>query len=189
MNTQTTLTIELKTIENADPVSKVILEKAQKGIGMVPNIYAAMAHNPALLTNYAHSMDSFRTHAGFTPQEQEVLFISISVENNCTYCVAAHSFLSDNVAQLPKHITDALRNEEEVPHEKYNALNKFSKAVVIKRGMVSEEDIEAFLEAGYTLSHIMGVVAAVGAKTLSNYFNHIFHAPVDAAFLGRRWSK
>ena len=55
--------------------------------------------------------------------------------------------------------------------------------------MATEEDLEAFPEAGYTVIHILGVITAIGVKTLSNYFNHIFHTPVDEAFKGRVWSK
>ena len=55
--------------------------------------------------------------------------------------------------------------------------------------MATEEDLKAFLDAGYTVNHILGVITAIGVKTLSNYFNHIFHTPVDEAFKGRVWSR
>ena len=189
MKTGTSLALEPKTIENADPVSKPLLEAAQKKLGMIPNMYAGMANNPALFDGYIHSYNSFRANAGFNPQEQEIVFLSVAVENGCEYCVAAHSFVGDNMSKVPKEITDAIRNGERVPDVKYSALSEFTQKVVATRGRPSEEDIEGFLEAGYTQKHILGVIAGVAVKTFSNYFNHIFETPVDDAFQGRAWSK
>lgn len=189
MNTQTTLALEPKTIENADPISKPLLEGSLKSLGMVPNMYAGMANNPALFDGYLHAYKSFRANAGFTPPEQEVIYLSVAVENECDYCVAAHSFIGDNMTQVPKEVTDAIRNGERVPDEKYRALSQFTQAVVAKRGRPSEEEIENFLQAGYTQNHILGVIAGVAVKTFSNYFNHIFETPLDEAFQARAWSK
>lgn len=189
MNNQTIIGLELKNIDNEDAVSKPILETALKSMGMVPNIYAAMANNPALLDSYVKSNHTFKVNSDFTVQEQEIILLSISVENECFYCVAAHSFLGDNVSHVPKEIIDAIRNQEEIPNARYNILSKFSKAVVKKRGRASNEDIEAFLDAGYSIKHILGIIAAVGIKTMSNYLNHIFQTPLDEAFQGRAWTK
>jgi len=53
----------------------------------------------------------------------------------------------------------------------------------------NETDIIDFINAGYTENHILGVIAGVGIKTMSTYFNHIFNTPVDHAFKGSIWKK
>ena len=68
-------------------------------------------------------------------------------------------------------------------------MSVFTRLMVAKRGNTSEEDIQEFLEAGYTEKHILGVVTGIGVKTMSNYFNHIADTPLDEAFQGRAWSK
>lgn len=185
----TKINLEAKTIETADAISSKILEKTQSKLGLIPNMYADMANNTALLDGYVSSYTSFRTHSGFSPQEQEVVFLSISFENNCEYCVAAHSFVGDKMTHLPTEITDAIRNDSEIPHEKFKALSIFAKIVTAKRGLPSETDVTNFLNAGYTTKHILGVIAGVGIKTMSNYFNHIFNTSVDNAFESRTWEK
>ncbi len=177
------------TIENADSISKEILKETQSKIGMVPNMYATMANNPALLDGYVSAYSSFRENSGFSSQEQEVVFLSIAFENNCEYCMAAHSFVGDNMTNVPTEVTNAIRNNTEVPDEKLKALSQFSKIVTSKRGLPSEDDIENFLKAGYTQNHILGVIAGVGIKTMSNYFNHIFNTQLDEVFKGRSWTK
>lgn len=149
MNTTKSWAIEPVTVESADPISKNYLEDAKKKMGMIPNMYAGMVNNTALIDGYIHAYNSFRANAGFTPPEQEVVLLSVAVENSCEYCVAAHSFVGDNMSKVPKEVTDAIRDGETVQNDKYRALSEFTKAVVAKRGRPSDEEIEAFLEAGY----------------------------------------
>ena len=189
MSTITKLALTPKTIETADPISKITLEATKKGMGMIPNMYGGMANNPALLDAYSYSYKSFRENAGFTSQEQEIIFLSVAFENNCEYCMSAHSFVADKISNVPVEVTDAIRNNTKIEDIKYSALSEFSKVMTAKRGNPSEEDIDAFLTAGYTENHILGIIAGIGVKTMSNYFNHVFNTPVDDAFKGRVWSK
>lgn len=103
--------------------------------------------------------------------------------------MAAHSFVADMMSKVPTEVTDAIRNNSEIEDAKYKALSMFSKVMTAKRGNPSQEEIDAFLNAGYTENHILGVITAIGVKTMSNYFNHVFNTPVDNAFKGRTWVK
>jgi AhpD family alkylhydroperoxidase len=183
------MNLKLKTIETADQISSTLLENAQKKMGMIPNMYGGMANNTALIESYIASYTSFREHSGFTPQEQEVVFLSVAFENNCDYCMAAHSFVGDNMTKVPTAVTDAIRNNTEIPDVKLKALSAFSKVMTSTRGLQSEEDTNAFLDAGYTEENILGVIAGIGVKTMSNYFNHFFRTEVDPAFESRVWKK
>lgn len=189
MNKTKKMNLEPKTIENAEVISSQILETTQKKLGIIPNMYSGMANNTALLEGYVLAYNSFRANSGFSPQEQEVVFLSIAFENGCEYCMAAHSFVGDNMTKVPIEVTNAIRNQTEIPDEKLRALSLFSKAVTLKRGFPSETDIHDFVSAGYTKEHILGVIAGVGIKTMSNYFNHIFETPIDDAFKSRIWKK
>jgi AhpD family alkylhydroperoxidase len=189
MNILEKVSLKAKTIETADPISSKIMSSTQKAIGMIPNMYSLMANNPSLLDAYRHSYDTFRANSGFTPPEQEVVFLSVSYENNCEYCMAAHSFVGDKMTKVPIEVTDAIRNNTEIPDDKLRALSLFTKAMVIKKGNPSKEDIDSFISAGYSTKHILGVITGIGVKTLSNYFNHVFKTPVDDAFKGRIWKK
>lgn len=189
MSTISKLTLEPKTIDTADAISAKILEAAKKGMGMIPNMYATMANNTALFDAYSHSYKTFRAHSGFTSQEQEIIFLSIAFENACDYCMSAHSFVADNMSKVPTEVTDAIRNNAEIEDTKYKALSTFSRVMTAKRGNPTQEDIDAFLASGYTENHILGIIAGIGVKTMSNYFNHVFNTPVDAAFLSRTWVK
>jgi len=181
--------LEPKTIQTANPIASTVLEASKKRAGMIANMYGTMANNDALIDAYTYSYESFRKNAGFTPQEQEVIFLSMNYENGCEYCMAAHSVIADRMSKVPVEITDAIRDNTEIPDQKLKALSQFSKKMIEKRGYPSEADIENFLNAGYTKSHILGIVAGAAVKTMSNYTNHIFDIPVDKAFESRFWKK
>ena len=68
---------------SASPITNEILEGTKKTLGFIPNMYVTMGANPALLDSYTYAYKSFRANAGFTPAEQEVIFLSVAYENNC----------------------------------------------------------------------------------------------------------
>lgn len=180
--------LSLRTIEDPSPAVSAPLKAVQAGMGMVPNMYAAMVNLPALLDTYNHGYGKFRAEAGFTPVEQEVVFLAISRFNGCHYCVAAHSFVGDMMSKVPAEVTDAIRDGRPVPDAKLEALRTFAHQMTESRGNPTPGQAKAFLAAGYTEEHILGIVLAISVKVISNYSNHIFHTELDPGFAGRAWS-
>ena len=170
-------------------LSQEIFNKTQKGLGFVPNMYKSMGNNPALLDAYTYAYNTFRANSGFSPVEQEVVFLSVAYENNCEYCMAAHSFVGDMMTKVPTEVTDAIREGKQIPDAKLAALSKLTRSLTSNRGNVSQTEVDEFLATGYSESHVLGIIAGIGAKTLSNYSNHITNPEVDAAFAGRIWKK
>jgi len=175
-------------LANADERAKPLLEAAKKQTGMVPNMYENMANFPALLETYGNGYNLFRKEGGFTPVEQEVIFLTISKENGCDYCMAAHSIVADMISKVPVEVTEAIRNDTRIPDAKLNILSKFTSSMLLKRGRPSEEDVQEFLMADYTEKHILAIILAISVKTISNYSNHIFQTEVDTMFKAREWS-
>jgi AhpD family alkylhydroperoxidase len=181
------LTLEPKTVENASPAAKEILLSAKKELNMIPNMYANMANAPALLSTYSHGYKLFRKEGGFTPPEQEVIFLTISYENQCDYCMAAHSVVADMFSKVPPEVTEAIRNGVPIPDQKLKVLSDFTAIMLNKRGRPSSDDVNTFLQSGYKEEQILYIILAISVKTISNYSNHVFHTPVDAMFKAREW--
>lgn len=187
MSSQYTLTLPAKTLENADPRAKAVLEQTREKMGMIPNMYANMANSPPMLQTYAQGYSLFREESGFTPAEQEVVFLTISRENECHYCMAAHSFVADKLSKLTPEVTDAIRDDGEIKDFGLAALRTFTRTMVVSWGRPRQDDVTSFLQAGYSEAHILDIILAISVKTISNYSNHIFNTPVDAAFVARTW--
>lgn len=176
------------TPETAEPRVREILETTKKQIGMVPNMYLRIGVSPGALETYRLGYDRFRKESGFTPAEQEVVFLTVSFENACEYCMAAHSVIADTSSRVAGEVTDALRAGAEIPDPRLRALSAFTRAMLAKRGRPSREDVDAFLAAGFGERQVMEIVLAIAVKTISNYTNHLFATPLDTPFERRAWS-
>ena len=183
--------LELQGVEHeqSDGAARAVLDKAKAQVGFIPNMYKNMANLPALLDTYLHGYALFREEGGFTPAEQEVVFLAISHENGCEYCVSAHSMLAAKMSGVPEDAIAALRNGSEVADEKLAALDRFTRGLVRSRGNPSRDDIAAFTDAGYTEKHVLAVVLALSVKILSNYSNHLFNSELDSMFSEFAWAE
>ena len=176
-------------LDNANQDQKEILDKAKKANGMIPNMYKNMVNLTGLQDTYDTGYHHFRKDSGFTPAEQEVVFLTISIANECDYCTAAHSYLADNVSKTPEEVTQAIRQGKEIGDKKLKALHDFTKIMNESRGNPTPEQAQAFLDAGYSEKQILAIILAQAVKTISNYSNHIFHTEVDEAFSGSKLEK
>ena len=182
--------IKLPLLETADlsPRQSELLARGRKAAqGMLPNMYRAMAHNPALIDTYLYGYEALRKEAGFTPAEIEVIFLVISYENACDYCVAAHSLVADTLSRLPRMVTDAIRDGQEIPDPKLRVLAEVTREVLLLRGRPDPATVQQLLDSGYEERHLLGIVLAIGIKTLSNYTNHLFDTPLDSVFKVREF--
>lgn len=182
------VSLPLRTTDDPDPEVSQPLRRSKEKLALVPNLYRAMANVPALLSTYLQGYQLLREKSSFSPAELEVLFLSISRENECQYCVAAHSFLADTASGVDQPVTDAIRDGRPAGDPRLEALRTFAQRMVKARGNPAETDARAFVEAGFTEAQILEVVLAIGVKTLSNYTNHLFDYDVDGPFKGRNWS-
>lgn len=158
----------------------------EKKMGFVPSLYAVFAENPAVLTAYTQLADQLGK-TGLSPLEQQIVTITASVENECHFCVAAHTTISEGQG-LDLSVIDAVREDRAIADPKLEALRLFSKKVVIDRGFVSDTDVDTFLAAGYDRSAVLAVILGVALKVISNYTNHVAETPVNEAFQKHAWT-
>jgi len=176
------------TKENAPEAARALLAEREKKYGFVPNILGALAGSPAVLEAYI-SISNLLEKTSLAPQEQQVVLLTVSLENGCEYCVAAHSMVARMMAKVPSEIIDALRNGTEITDKKINALVGFTRTMVQERGHASQDDLQRFFNAGYTQAQALEVILGITLKTLSNYTNHIADTPLDEAFKSEEWTK
>lgn len=180
-------TLQILTPEEAPEGSRSILDSTKVQMGMVPNMYAEMAHSPGLFSTYRSGYDAFRSGSGFDKTEQEIVFLAISRFNECTYCVAVHSIVADR-NKVPTEVTDAIRTGRAIPDAKLQTLNAFTIAMVSTRGRPSVQDLQEFVSAGYEEKFVLEIILAIAVKTISNYTNHLFDTPLDSNFSHRQWT-
>lgn len=165
-----------------------LIEKSQKAFGRLPGLHKVMAEAPALLDGYQQLHALFQNGTSFDKDEITVVWQTINVEHACHYCVPAHTGIA-KMMKVDDEITNALRDETPLPSEKLEALRTFTLAMVRGRGNVSDEDVQAFLDAGYTRRQILEIVLGIAQKVMSNYTNHLANTPVDEPMQQFAWTK
>jgi len=86
-------------------------------------------------------------------------------------------------------IINALRDQSELPTKKLQVLHNTTLALTRNRGYISEEELNAFYEEGYTQRNLLDIILGLSQKVISNYTNHIAETPLDDAFQKFSWSK
>jgi len=105
---------------------------------MIANLHGVMAEAPGLLNGYRQLNDLFLA-TSFDNEEKTVVWQTVNVEHNCTYCVPAHTIIANGM-KVDSAITEALRNETPLPNARLEALRNFTLGVVRDRGAVSDEE-------------------------------------------------
>lgn len=173
------------TKENAPTQSQPLLKTAEDQMGFVPNLLGELAESPATLEGYLNLSETVGK-TNFTPVEQQLVILAVSVENECHYCTAAHSTILKKQLKADENIVESVRNDNSLPDERLDALVNYSRHVVRSRGFVDKSKLEAFLETGYTKRHVLEINLIIALKTISNYTNHIANTPLDDVFEGER---
>ncbi|MEQ9434642.1 carboxymuconolactone decarboxylase family protein [Hyphomonas sp.] len=171
---------------SAPAAARPVLESVRADHGMIPNMLAVLAENPAAL-EACLSLSRFFDTAGFTPLERQVVLLTVSIENTCHFCVAAHSAASA-AAGLDMTVIEAVRNNQPLADPRLEGLRLFTRRIVRQRGFVSDADVTVFLRAGWDKSAILGVILGVALKTISNYTNHVAETPLNPAYRPFAWA-
>lgn len=184
--TKTSNALPINSIESAPEAARPALQAAQETLGFVPNLYGMLSNNPVALDTYLHVSKALEK-SGLNSLEQQVVLLTVSIENGCEYCVAAHSAIA-GMMKLPESVVQALRNRQPIIDDKLESLRSFTATLVQQRGHLKDEQVSEFLAAGFTGATILAVITAVALKTISNYANHIANTPLDEAFQAHSWS-
>jgi uncharacterized peroxidase-related enzyme len=172
--------------DTAPEASRAHLEALTRTFGFLPNHPKILAESPAALRAY-RALNEILSESSFTPIERNALLIAISVEHRCDYCVSAHTTLL-RMAQGPDQVIRGLRTRKSTGDARIDALARFARTMVEKRGWADDADVQAFLDAGFSREQVLEVVAALSLKTLTNYANHLAETPLDDIFAADRWS-
>lgn len=174
------------TIETAPDGSQPILEAAKKQLGFVPNLMATMAESPVLVESYLTLMRLFDKTA-LSETERQIILMTNSRLNGCTYCMAAHTAAS-KMGGVEDSVTEALRSGLSIGEPKLEALRTFAEIIHQTHGWPTQEQLDAFFAAGYTKKTVLEVIVGTSLKVLSNYTTPMVKPPLDKAFEPMAWN-
>lgn len=170
--------LTVHTLETAPEAAKPRVEAALKNNGFLPNLIGVLANSPEALAFY-QEVGKLNGNNSLTAGEREVIQILAARINECGFCVAGHTKLATLKKLLTEDQIKAVRSRAKIDDAKLNALSDFTQAVMATRGSVSDAELKAFFDAGYTQQQAVDVVMGVALATLCNYTNNIARTEIN----------
>lgn len=160
----------------AEGKAKALLDGVHKALGKTPNLVRTLAHSPAALQAYL-GLGKALDGASLDGKTREAIALTVAGENGCDYCASAHTAIGGLLGAPAEELGRNLAGRSSDPG--VQAVLEFTRAVVQKRGRVSDRDLDAVRRGGLGEGEIAEVVAVVAANIFSNYFNHVAGTEID----------
>ena len=164
------------TESSASPEGAQLLSAIKSKLGMVPNLYATIAHAPAALSATLAFGDALGK-ASISAPVREQLALAIAGVNTCDYCASAHTAIGKMNGLDESELNNNLNARASDP--KVQALLTLATDIVESRGNLSESQISSARSAGVNDTELVEVVALVAHNIFTNYINHIAQTEID----------
>lgn len=168
-------TINVPTRDEVSPANQAIFDNLKSGLGMVPNLYATLAHSESALGNYLAFQNAM---SSITGKAREVVNLVVSQVNTCEYCLAAHTVIGKMSGFTDEQILE-IRSGNASFDAKFDALAKLVRNIAISRGHADQALVDAFFAAGWTKANLVDAIIVIGDKTVTNYLHATTRVPVD----------
>jgi len=138
--------------------ARALLRQVEVMMGQAPNLLRTMANVPAVLEGYLAFEAAL---AGGTLS----LALLIASVHGCSYERCRHRALGELVGLTKRDVLVA----------------QHGRALVIKQGRVTDDDLDTVLRAGYRDSEIMEIIAVVAVNVLTNYVALVAEVELDGS--------
>ncbi|MEL1251583.1 carboxymuconolactone decarboxylase family protein [Aurantiacibacter gilvus] len=168
--------IAIPTLDMSPADSRPVLDAVNQQLGSVPNLFRLLGNSPAALKAYT-SANGALTKA-LDVKTRERIALAVAQVNGCGYCLAAHTYLATNLAKLPPE--EIARNRAGGSTDaKADAAVRFAAKVTAERGKVSDADLAAVRNAGFSDAQVVEIVALVAENVFTNFLNEVAQTDVD----------
>jgi len=162
--------------EQAGDAARKLLDAVKRQLGLVPNIFKTLAQSPSALDAYLKQMAALAS-GDLDPKLREQIALVAAGKNQCDYCASAHTLLGKGAGIDESELADNLKAQSNDAATQV-ALS-FAAAIVDKRGRVTDGELTAVRQAGFSDGQIVEIIAVTCMNIFTNYFNHIADTEVD----------
>jgi AhpD family alkylhydroperoxidase len=168
-------TFNIPSREQVSATNQNLFDNLKKGLGMVPNLYATLAHSENALGSYLTFQNA---KSSVTGKAREVVNLVVSQVNCCEYCLAAHTAIGKMHGFSDPQIIE-IRSGKADFDTKLGALARLVKNITLERGHADQALVDAFFAAGWTKENLVDVIVIIGDKTVTNYLHGTTQVPID----------
>lgn len=147
-----------------------VIETNAKKLGFVPNVFWAYAWKPDHFRAFFQFYDALmKGPSGLTRAEREMIVLTVSAINACTYCTVSHGAALRVLAKHP-HLADQVsanyRMAEITPRQR--VMLDFAAKVTRESAAIDAADLARLREHGFSESDIWDIGAVAAFFNLSN---------------------
>ena len=126
-------------------------------------MYRLIAQSPTTLQGFTSNGAALTKTLDVKTRER--IALAVAQVNGCDYCLSAHTYLGLNLAKIsPEEIAQNRKGAS--GDAKANAAVQFAAKVVRERGHVTDADIKAVRDAGYSDGQIVEILAVTAENVL-----------------------
>ncbi|EAU7050601.1 carboxymuconolactone decarboxylase family protein [Salmonella enterica] len=163
-------------VSNPQGEAAATLNAIKQKIGMVPNLYATVAHSSTVLNAYLAFSEALN-QGRLSAKQRELIALAVGQANECQYCLSAHTMISRGAGLSDEQIITARQGTAENTLD--NALVKLAVILVKQRGVITDEQLSDARTHGVDEGLVFEVLAQVSANTFTNYANHVADTDID----------
>lgn len=162
--------------ENATGEAGNMLAAVQSGLGMVPNFIRVLANSPAALGSFL-GLHAIAGSGALDPMTRERIALSVAEQNECQYCVSAHTAIGRKAGLDGSEI---LANRMGFSSDtKAQAALAFARALVTHKGAVTDAEFDAVRIAGHTDGEIVEIITHVAMNIFTNLLGKATQVEID----------
>lgn len=145
-------------------------QPSREKLGFVPNVLRLYALRPSHLLAWNSWYDeAMKGDSGLTKAEREMIAVVVSVANDCAYCIAAHGAALRKLTKDPALADAIAADHTTAPVEpRVRAMLDYARKLTLRPTEMSEADVVALRDAGWTDEDVMDVAEVTGLFNMSN---------------------
>ncbi|HME06692.1 MAG TPA: peroxidase-related enzyme [Bryobacteraceae bacterium] len=168
--------VAIPALDDVPAASKPILDAVHKQLGVVPAMFRLIATSPAALQGFAANNGALTKTLDVKTRER--IALAVAQVNGCDYCLSAHSYLGLNLAKItPEEV--ALNRKGQSGDAKADAAVRFAAKIVRERGHITDADIKAVRDAGFSDGQIVEIIAVTAENIFTNLLNVVAETDID----------
>lgn len=162
--------------DQADTEQGALLDAIQAQIGMVPNFLKVFANSPAALKAFL-GLHEIAGNGALDGQTRERIALALAEKNACEYCVSAHTAIGRKAGLSNEEIK--INRAGGSQDAKADAAVKFARSLADNNGAVTNTELLAVRNAGYSDAEIVEIITHVGLNILTNILGKASKVEID----------
>src|SRR5258707_700323 len=156
------------------------LKNSRLKLDEAPRFLQVLANSPASLRAYLRA-DAALVRGQLTPRQRQQVALAVAEINGASYSLSARYDTGPSLGLT--HQDMQLARNAAAADPKADTMLRFTRAVVLQRGDISDEDFQELAKAGFTDAQIIEIVATIALNIFSNYFSSVAKTEVGLPLL------